>query len=68
MVEWDQTDVGPRGFPGFPIHFEDPAEIPMRGAPGLGEDNERILVDVLGYSPERVRELSDAETLSTTPD
>jgi crotonobetainyl-CoA:carnitine CoA-transferase CaiB-like acyl-CoA transferase len=68
MVEWDQTDVGPRGFPGFPIHFEDPAVIPMRGAPGLGEDNERILVDILGYTPERVRELSDADTLSTTPD
>jgi crotonobetainyl-CoA:carnitine CoA-transferase CaiB-like acyl-CoA transferase len=68
IVEWDQVDVGRRRFPGFPLHFEDPAEIPMEGAPGLGEDNERVLVDVLGYSPERVAELEASEVLATTPD
>ncbi len=68
IVEWDQVDVGVRRFPGFPVHFEDPAQIPMRGAPGLGEDNERILVEILGYSPERVAELEQSEVLATTPD
>jgi crotonobetainyl-CoA:carnitine CoA-transferase CaiB-like acyl-CoA transferase len=68
IVEWDQVDVGPRRFPGFPLHFEDPAEIPMKGSPGLGEDNERVLVDVLGYTPERVAELEASEVLATTPD
>ncbi len=57
IVEWDQVDVGRRGFPGFPVHFQDPAEIPMVGAPGLGQDNERVLVEILGYPPDRVREL-----------
>jgi crotonobetainyl-CoA:carnitine CoA-transferase CaiB-like acyl-CoA transferase len=68
IVEWDQVDVGKRRFPGFPLHFEDPAEIPMKGSPGLGEDNERVLVDVLGYTPERVAELEASEVLATTPD
>ena len=49
MVEWDQADVGRRRFPGFPIHFADPAEIAMRGTPPLGADNRYVLVDVLGY-------------------
>ena len=68
IVEWDQVDVGPRKYPGFPVHFEDPAEIEMRSSPGLGQDNEHILVDILGYSPERVRELTDLGVLATTPE
>jgi crotonobetainyl-CoA:carnitine CoA-transferase CaiB-like acyl-CoA transferase len=68
IVEWDQVDVGPRKYPGFPVHFEDPAEIEMRSSPALGEDNEHILVDILGYSPERVRELTDMDVLATTPE
>jgi crotonobetainyl-CoA:carnitine CoA-transferase CaiB-like acyl-CoA transferase len=67
IVEWDQVDVGPRRFGGFPVHFEDPARIPMRGAPGLGADNERILVDTLGYPPERVAELYEEKVIATSP-
>ncbi len=68
VVEWDQVDVGRRSFPGFPVHFQDPAEIPMVGSPGLGQDNERVLVDILGYRPERVRELEAGGVLATTPE
>ncbi|MBO0728817.1 MAG: CoA transferase [Acidimicrobiaceae bacterium] len=68
IVEWEQVDVGPRQFAGFPIHFEDPAEIPMRGAPGLGQDNERVLVEILGYAPERVRDLLATDIFATSPE
>jgi crotonobetainyl-CoA:carnitine CoA-transferase CaiB-like acyl-CoA transferase len=68
IVEWDQVDVGPRGFPGFPVHFQDPAEIPMVGAPGLGQDNERVLVDILGYAPDRVRDLMAAGVFANSPE
>jgi benzylsuccinate CoA-transferase BbsF subunit len=68
IVQWDQVDVGPRGFPGFPVHFQDPAEIPMVGAPGLGQDNERVLVDILGYPPDRVRELKAAGVVADSPE
>jgi crotonobetainyl-CoA:carnitine CoA-transferase CaiB-like acyl-CoA transferase len=67
IVEWDQVDVGPRRFPGFPIHFERPDRIPMRGAPGLGQDNERVLTEVLGYAPERVAALAAGGVLHTRP-
>lgn len=67
MREIDAVDVGPRTYPGFPIHFEDPAEIPMAGSPPLGQDNERVLTEWLGYSPQRVRELEAAGVLADTP-
>jgi len=67
MVEWDQEDVGRRRFPGFPIHFTDPAEIPMRGAPALGADNRYVLAEVLGYPDERVAALSEAGVIATAP-
>jgi crotonobetainyl-CoA:carnitine CoA-transferase CaiB-like acyl-CoA transferase len=67
MVEWEQEDVGRRKFPGFPIHFADPAEIPMRGTPALGADNRYVLVDVLGYAEERVGALAEAGVIATAP-
>jgi crotonobetainyl-CoA:carnitine CoA-transferase CaiB-like acyl-CoA transferase len=67
MVEWDQADVGRRRFPGFPIHFTDPAEIPMRGAPALGADNGYVLAEVLGYADERVAALAAAGVIATAP-
>jgi crotonobetainyl-CoA:carnitine CoA-transferase CaiB-like acyl-CoA transferase len=38
-------------------------EKPARRAPFRGEHTERVLVDVCGYSPERVRELAAAGAL-----
>jgi len=67
MVEWDQADVGRRRFPGFPIHFTDPAEIVMRGTPSLGADNRHVLVDVLGYPEARVAALAEAGVIATAP-
>jgi crotonobetainyl-CoA:carnitine CoA-transferase CaiB-like acyl-CoA transferase len=67
MVEWDQADVGRRRFPGFPIHFSDPEEIPMRGAPPLGADNRYVLVDVLGYPEARLASLAETGVIATAP-
>jgi crotonobetainyl-CoA:carnitine CoA-transferase CaiB-like acyl-CoA transferase len=67
MVEWDQEDVGRRKFPGFPIHFTDLGEIPMRGAPALGADNRYVLAKVLGYTEERVSALAEAGVIATAP-
>jgi crotonobetainyl-CoA:carnitine CoA-transferase CaiB-like acyl-CoA transferase len=67
MVEWDQVDVGVRKFPGFPIHFTDPAEIPLRSAPGLGADNHYVLAELLGYPEARVAALADAGVIATAP-
>jgi crotonobetainyl-CoA:carnitine CoA-transferase CaiB-like acyl-CoA transferase len=67
MAEWDQADVGLRRFPGFPIHFEDPAEIRMEGTAALGADNEAVLGEILGYSPARIQALIDSGVLATRP-
>jgi crotonobetainyl-CoA:carnitine CoA-transferase CaiB-like acyl-CoA transferase len=66
MVDIDAIDVGVRSYPGFPIHFEDPAEIPMVGSPPLGHDNAKVLSEWLGYSPERIRELEASGVLADT--
>ena len=47
MVQWDQVDVGPIEFPGYPIHFEH-REQAVVGAPALGADNDDVLRE-LGY-------------------
>ena len=52
IVEWDQPDVGPRRFPGFPIHFER-RRYDVVGAPGLGADNGDVLAS-LGFSRDEV--------------
>jgi crotonobetainyl-CoA:carnitine CoA-transferase CaiB-like acyl-CoA transferase len=67
MAEWEQADVGRRRFPGFPIHFADPADVPMRGAPMLGADNRYVLVDLLGYPEARVTALEEAGVIATAP-
>jgi len=66
MRDIDTVDVGVRAFPGFPIHFEDPAEVPMKGSPPLGGDNEKVLTEWLGYPVEKVRELEAAGVLADT--
>ena len=37
---------------------ETPGEV-WRGAPSIGQDNEKILSQLLGYSDEKMRELAD---------
>jgi crotonobetainyl-CoA:carnitine CoA-transferase CaiB-like acyl-CoA transferase len=67
MVEWDQVDVGVRRFPGFPVHFQHPAELPMRSTAALGGDNEYVLTEILDYTPSQVDKLTEAGVLATRP-
>ena len=49
--------------PGFPLHFSSFPEPAGGGAPLLGEHNQQVLNDYLGYTRERVEELERASVL-----
>lgn len=52
---------------GFPVQFSQ-SEVLINGvAPALGQHNERILGNLLGYSDERLRALRDAGAVGETP-
>jgi crotonobetainyl-CoA:carnitine CoA-transferase CaiB-like acyl-CoA transferase len=65
IAEWDQPDVGVRGFPGFPIHF---GHAPSRvfSAPPLGGHNREVLRE-LGYDDDRITELTEQGVLWEHP-
>ncbi len=65
IAEWDQPDVGPRRYPGFPVHFQD-LDIELRPAPTLGQHNVEIL-ETLGYTAAERAELALAGTTATEP-
>jgi crotonobetainyl-CoA:carnitine CoA-transferase CaiB-like acyl-CoA transferase len=52
--------LGEFDVPGFPLRFSQHAPRPLRDAPTLGEDNELVLREYLGYPPQRIRELEAA--------
>lgn len=65
MAEWDQPDVGPQRFPGFPIHF-DGRHVDVRAAPALGADNESVL-GALGFDDAHIAALLAAGVIATEP-
>jgi benzylsuccinate CoA-transferase BbsF subunit len=65
MVEWDQPDVGPARFPGYPIHFERSKPV-VRGAPALGADNAVTLAE-LGYDDDAIERMAKAEVTFDRP-
>jgi crotonobetainyl-CoA:carnitine CoA-transferase CaiB-like acyl-CoA transferase len=67
MVEWDQPTIGPRQYPGFPIHFSKMAPPPMRPTPRLGQDNHYVLADVLGESAETITALERDGVITDRP-
>lgn len=66
MVTWDQTDVGPIEFPGFPVHFETITPR-LRTCPGLGADNHAVLHERLGLSADEVDALMAEGVLADRP-
>jgi CoA:oxalate CoA-transferase len=63
----DDPILGSFDLPGFPLHFSSFPEPAGGGAPMLGQHNEEILSDYLGYSHERVGELEGAGILHRKP-
>ncbi len=65
IVEWDQPDVGPMRFPGFPVHFER-RPVALRPAPSLGQHNDEIL-RALGFDDDARAALVAAGTIADAP-
>ena len=59
--------LGEFDVPGFPLRFSQHPPRPLRDAPTLGEDNELVLREYLGYPPQRIRELEAAGVLHRGP-
>ena len=50
--------LGPFSIPGFPLHFSAQPELPDLVAPLLGEHNQRVLGEMLGYDESQVAALT----------
>jgi crotonobetainyl-CoA:carnitine CoA-transferase CaiB-like acyl-CoA transferase len=61
FLEWDDPIAGRVKGPGVAPKFSETPGGVWRGAPWLGQDNERVLVGLLGYSQERLEELRRQE-------
>ena len=68
IVPINQTDVGIREFPGFPIHFNNIRNIEFRTAPGLGAHNREIIEDLLGFDSETYKTLLNKQVVATEPE
>ena len=56
-VEVPHSKIGKYRVPNFPAKFYSTPGSATMGAPMLGEHTEEVLVGMLGYTPERVKEL-----------
>jgi crotonobetainyl-CoA:carnitine CoA-transferase CaiB-like acyl-CoA transferase len=59
LVAYDHPQLGTVRQVASPLRLSD-ADPPVRPAPARGEHTEEVLVELCGYSAERVRELADA--------
>jgi crotonobetainyl-CoA:carnitine CoA-transferase CaiB-like acyl-CoA transferase len=57
VTEYDHPRLGKFPALGRAIRFPDHEGAPIKAPPLLGEDDERVLGGLLGYSPERIAEL-----------
>ena len=67
IVPIDHPDAGRREFPGFPIHLSETPVERFAGAPTLGQHNEAILCDLLGYSGDEYTALLSAGVIADSP-
>ncbi|MBI2361505.1 MAG: CoA transferase [Deltaproteobacteria bacterium] len=58
VVQRENTRVGRVTLPGFPLRFAHCTLEPKWEFPELGRDNEPVLRDLLGYSPQRIAQLA----------
>ncbi|MCI4336465.1 MAG: CoA transferase [Thermoplasmata archaeon] len=72
FAEWTDPVAGPVKGAGIAPKFSDTPGRVWRGAPWLGQDNDRILADLLGYTADRIAGLRGegivGEFPPTTPD
>jgi crotonobetainyl-CoA:carnitine CoA-transferase CaiB-like acyl-CoA transferase len=57
FLEWDDPVAGRVKGAGVAPRFSTTPGGVWRGAPWLGQDNDRVLSEILGYSPQRISEL-----------
>ena len=67
IVPIDHPDAGRREFPGFPIHLSETPVERFAGAPTLGQHNEAILRDLLGYSEYEYTALLSTGVVADSP-
>ena len=69
--EWashpEGTEIETKPYPGAPWRFSSSQRGARRRGPALGEHNEQVLIDILGYSRERVAELAASGALGGSP-
>jgi crotonobetainyl-CoA:carnitine CoA-transferase CaiB-like acyl-CoA transferase len=65
LVEYEHPELGKVRQVASPLRLSD-MEHPVRPAPTRGEHTEAVLVELCGYSPERVSELADAGVFGDT--
>ena len=59
--------AGPVTIPGFPLAFDDQRPAADGPAPTLGQHNESVLRDLLGYDDDRIAALESAGVLASKP-
>ncbi len=62
FVEIDHPTRGKIVIPGWPVKMSN-SDVPVTPAPLLGQHNEEVLGEVLGYTPEKVAELREAKLI-----
>ena len=67
IVPIDHPDAGRREFPGFPIRLSETPVERFAGAPTLGQHNQAVLCDLLGYSGEQYAALLAAGVIADSP-
>ncbi len=67
FVEWDDPVAGPVKGPGVAPKFSETPGGVWRGAPWLGQDNERVLRELLDYPESEVQRLREAGILGEDP-
>jgi crotonobetainyl-CoA:carnitine CoA-transferase CaiB-like acyl-CoA transferase len=66
LVEYEHPQLGGVRQVASPLRLSD-AEPPVHRAPGRGEHTEKLLIELCGYSSERVRELATAGVFGDAP-
>ena len=65
FVEVDHPKAGKINVPNFPLKFSETPGMILTAAPLLGQDNRDVLMNILGYSEEKIRELEMAGVIAT---